>query len=179
MRSPIAAHLPQSNPAAEQSLLEQLPMVRCLARRIHGHLPRNVEYDDVYSAGVIGLIDASAKFSSAKNVTFASYAQFRVRGAILDSLRKLDWAPRGMRQQGRAAREAVQTLTSRHGYLPPDDEVAAELKRSYWATFMAWRLARFTGFAKMAPATKKWSPSQLLRRRIRSFVVSGEKSPIG
>ena len=133
MRSPIAAHLPQSNPAAEQSLLEQLPMVRCLARRIHGHLPRNVEYDDVYSAGVIGLIDASAKFSSAKNVTFASYAQFRVRGAILDSLRKLDWAPRGMRQQGRAAREAVQTLTSRLGYLPPDNEVATELKTSLGA----------------------------------------------
>jgi RNA polymerase sigma factor for flagellar operon FliA len=133
MHSPITVHLPQSNSTTEQSLLELLPMVRRLARRIHGHLPRNVEYDDIFSAGVIGLIDASAKFSSAKNVTFASYAQFRVRGAILDSLRKLDWAPRHLRQQGRAAREAIQMLTSRLGCSPSDDEVAAELKTSLGA----------------------------------------------
>jgi RNA polymerase sigma factor for flagellar operon FliA len=133
MYSRITAHLPQPNPTAEQSLLEQLPMVRRLALRIHGRLPRNVEYDDVFSAGVVGLIDAFSKFSSAKNVTFASYAQFRVRGAILDSLRELDWAPRQMRQQGRAVREAIQTLTSRLGYLPPDDEVATELKTSLGA----------------------------------------------
>jgi RNA polymerase sigma factor for flagellar operon FliA len=130
VHSLITAHLPQPNPTPEQSLLEQLPMVRRVARRIHGRLPRNVEYDDVFSAGVVGLIDASAKFNLAKNVTFASYAQFRVRGAILDSLRRSDWAPRHLRKQGRSVREAIQTLTSRHGYLPSDDEVAAELKTS-------------------------------------------------
>ena len=133
MHSPMTAHLPQPDPTTGQSLLELLPMVHRLARRIHRRLPQNVEFDDLFSAGVIGLIDASAKFSSAKNVTFASYAQFRVRGAILDSLRKLDWAPRHLRQQGRAAREAIQMLTSRLGCLPSDDEVAAELKTSLGA----------------------------------------------
>ena len=105
-------------------------MVRFMARRIHGRLPRNVEIDDLVSAGTVGLMEASAKFDPANQIKFASFVSFRVRGAMLDSLRIVDWAPRQLRQQGRAVQGAIRTLTSRFGYTPSQDEVAVELKTS-------------------------------------------------
>jgi len=119
---------PALTPELDSNLLEILPMVRYLARRIQSRLPRTVDFDDLLSAGMVGLVEAAAKFNPAKNIKFASYAQFRVRGAILDSLRVMDWAPRHMRQKGRAVREAIQTLTSRLGRTPLEEDVAAELK---------------------------------------------------
>src|ERR1019366_1230402 len=86
----------------EQVLLEHLPVVRFLARRIHERLPQHVDIEDLVSAGVVGLMDAFAKFDPTKKVQFRSYAQFRIRGAILDSLRMLDWSPRELRSKGRA-----------------------------------------------------------------------------
>lgn len=111
----------------EQLLLEHLPMVRFLARRIHERLPSHVDLEDLVSAGVLGLIDAFQKFDPEKNVQFRSYAQFRIRGAILDSLRTLDWSPRDLRRKGRAMEDAVQTLTARLGRAPAEAEVAAEM----------------------------------------------------
>src|SRR6202789_4637462 len=90
----------------ERVLLEHLPVVRFLARRIHERLPQHVEIEDLISAGVVGLMDAFAKFDPDKKVQFRSYAQFRIRGAILDSLRTLDWSPRELRRKGRAVEEA-------------------------------------------------------------------------
>ena len=87
--------------------MEHLPTVRYLARRIHERLPQHVELDDLVSAGVVGLIDAFSKFDHRKKVQFKSYAQFRIRGAILDSLRTLDWSPRELRRKGRAVEEAI------------------------------------------------------------------------
>ena len=86
----------------EKLLLEHLPIVRFLARRIHERLPQHVELDDLVSAGIVGLMDAFSKFDPNKKVQFRSYAQFRIRGAILDSLRTLDWSPRDLRRKGRA-----------------------------------------------------------------------------
>src|SRR4249919_701996 len=77
----------------ERVLLEHLPVVRFLARRIHERLPQHVDIEDLVSAGVVGLMDAFTKFDPGKKVQFRSYAQFRIRGAILDSLRTLDWSP--------------------------------------------------------------------------------------
>lgn len=111
----------------EQALLEHLPIVRFLARRIHERLPQHVDIEDLYSAGVVGLMDAFAKFDPAKKVQFRSYAQFRIRGAILDSLRTLDWSPRELRRKGRNVEEAIRTLTTRLGHAPAELEVAAEL----------------------------------------------------
>lgn len=111
----------------ERVLLEHLPIVRFLARRIHERLPQHVDIDDLFSAGVVGLMDAFAKFDPAKKVQFRSYAQFRIRGAILDSLRTLDWSPRELRRKGRAVEEAIRTLTSCLGRAPTENEVAAEL----------------------------------------------------
>ncbi len=111
----------------ERVLLEHLPIVRFLARRIHERLPQHVDIEDLVSAGVVGLLDAFAKFDPAKKVQFRSYAQFRIRGAILDSLRTLDWSPRELRRKGRAVEEAIRVLTARLGHAPGEHEVAAAM----------------------------------------------------
>jgi RNA polymerase sigma factor for flagellar operon FliA len=112
----------------EQLLMEHLPTVRYVARRIHERLPQHVELDDLISAGVVGLIDAFSKFDHAKKVQFKSYAQFRIRGAILDSLRTLDWSPRELRRKGRAVEEAIRSVTQRVGRAPLEHEIAVEMQ---------------------------------------------------
>ncbi len=111
----------------EQLLIEHLPTVRYLARRIHERLPQHVELDDLVSAGMVGLIDAFSKFDYNKKVQFKSYAQFRVRGAILDSLRTLDWSPRELRRKGRAVEEAIRAVTQRLGKAPAEGEIATQM----------------------------------------------------
>ena len=115
------------NGEQERVLLEHLPIVRFLARRIHDRLPHHVDIEDLVSAGVVGLMDAFQKFDPEKNVQFRSYAQFRIRGAILDSLRLLDWGPRELRRKGRAAEAATRALTVRLGRTPGEAEIAAEM----------------------------------------------------
>ena len=129
VHSSCPAEIPPEMPSVEQEglLLEHLPIVRFLARRIHAGLPRHVDMDDLVSAGTVGLMDAFTKFDPEKRVQFGTYAQFRVRGAILDSLRKLDWSPRDLRRRGRAAEEAVRALCARLGRLPDESEVATEM----------------------------------------------------
>ncbi len=114
-------------PEQEQMMLEHLPVVRYIARRIHERLPQHVEMEELVSAGVLGLLDAFQKFDPAKKVQFRSYAQFRIRGAILDSLRTLDWSPRDLRRKGRAIEQAIRVLTARLGRTPSENEIAAEL----------------------------------------------------
>ncbi len=111
-------------------LLEHLPTVRYLARRIHERLPQHVDLDDLISAGVVGLIDAFSKFDHNKKVQFKSYAQFRIRGAILDSLRTLDWSPRELRRKGRAVEEAIRSSTQRLGRAPSEQEIAGAMELS-------------------------------------------------
>jgi RNA polymerase sigma factor for flagellar operon FliA len=111
----------------ERVLLEHLPIVRFLARRIHERLPQHVDIEDLVSAGVVGLMDAFSKFDPTKKVQFRSYAQFRIRGAILDSLRTLDWSPRELRRKGRAVEEAIRALTARMGHAPDEGEVAVQM----------------------------------------------------
>jgi RNA polymerase sigma factor FliA len=124
---PGGAGLSVLTPEQEKVLLEHLPMVRFLARRIHERLPQHVDIEDLVSAGVVGLMDAFSKFNPAKKVQFRSYAQFRIRGAILDSLRTLDWSPRELRRKGRAVEEAIRALTAHLGHAPNESEVAAEM----------------------------------------------------
>jgi RNA polymerase sigma factor FliA len=112
----------------ERMMIDHLPTVRFLARRIHERLPQHVEIEDLVSAGVLGLMDALQKFDPAKKVQFRSYAQFRIRGAILDSLRTLDWSPRDLRRKGRAVEEAIRALTTRIGHSPSESEVADEME---------------------------------------------------
>jgi RNA polymerase sigma factor for flagellar operon FliA len=108
-------------------MIEHLPIVRFIARRVHERLPQHVPIEDLYSAGVLGLLDAFGKFDPAKKVLFRTYAQFRVRGAILDSLRTLDWSPRELRRKALAVEQAIQPLTVQFGRSPTDSEIARHL----------------------------------------------------
>jgi RNA polymerase sigma factor for flagellar operon FliA len=115
-------------PEEERVMVEHLPIVRYIARRIHERLPQHVEIEELVSAGVLGLMDAFQKFDPAKKVQFRSYAQFRIRGAILDSLRTLDWSPRDLRRKGRAIEQAIRALTARLGRSPSEQEIAGEMQ---------------------------------------------------
>jgi RNA polymerase sigma factor for flagellar operon FliA len=114
----------------ERLLLEHLPQVRYIARRIHDRLPAQVPLEDLIHAGVIGLIDAVEKFDPSKNVLLKSYAKFRIRGAILDSLRALDWSPRHLRRRARLIGEAHRDLKLRLGRTATEPELAVELGMS-------------------------------------------------
>jgi RNA polymerase sigma factor for flagellar operon FliA len=108
-------------------ITEHLPIVRFIARRIHERLPQHVLLEDLYSAGVLGLLDACLRFDPSQQVKFRSYAQFRIRGAILDSLRTLDWSPRRLRRKGRAVEQAIQALIGQLHRSPTDIEIAQKL----------------------------------------------------
>jgi RNA polymerase sigma factor for flagellar operon FliA len=111
----------------ERLLLEHLPQVKFIARRIHDRLPAQVPLDDLIHAGVVGLIDAVEKFDPGKNVQLKSYARFRIRGAILDSLREMDWSPRHLRRQARRIEEAHRELKLHLGRVATEPELAQEL----------------------------------------------------
>ncbi len=129
------AQVRQSSPLQEsterdQVIMQHLPMVRYIARRIHERLPQHIDLEELISAGIVGLMDALQKYDGTKQVQFRSYAQFRVRGEILDSLRMQDWSPRELRRNGRAIEETVRVLTGRLGRAPSDAEIADEMKVS-------------------------------------------------
>jgi RNA polymerase sigma factor for flagellar operon FliA len=108
----------------QKVVLEQMPQVKYIARRIHEHLPQHVPFEDLLQAGMVGLIDALNKFDSEKNVKFASYAKFRIRGAILDSLREMDWSPRDLRRKSRQIDTVVQKLQMEFGRSVSETELA-------------------------------------------------------
>jgi RNA polymerase sigma factor FliA len=114
----------------EQLILEHLPQVRLIARRIHERLPDNVSLDDLISAGVIGLIAAVDHFDPGQNAQLKTYAEHKIRGAILDSLREMDWAPKKKRRLAKQIEAAIAVLEQRLGRAPAEDEIAAQLKMS-------------------------------------------------
>ena len=122
-----AYHSVTSEAERERILMEQLPQVRYIARRIHERLPRHVPFEDLVHAGVVGLIDALSKFDQTKHVQFSSYAKFRIRGAILDSLRELDWSPRELRRKGREVEEAYNQISVQLGRTPNENDLARAL----------------------------------------------------
>lgn len=111
----------------QQLLLEHLPEVRYIARRIHDRLPAHVPFDDLVHDGILGLIDAVDKFDARKKVQLKFYARYRIRGAILDSLRQLDWGPRNLRRQARRIEQAHRDLAAELGRAPLEPELAQHL----------------------------------------------------
>lgn len=111
----------------EQLIIEYAPLVKLVAGRLSMYLGHNVEYDDLVSYGIFGLIDAIDKFDLAKNVKFETYASLRIRGAILDQIRKMDWIPRTVRQRQRKMDEAIKQIEMRTGKNATDEELAKEL----------------------------------------------------
>ncbi|MBO6133634.1 MAG: FliA/WhiG family RNA polymerase sigma factor [Lachnospiraceae bacterium] len=111
----------------EKIILEYAPLVKLVAGRLSMYLGYNVEYDDLVGYGIFGLIDAIDKFDIGKDVKFETYASLRIRGAMLDHIRKMDWIPRTVRQRQRKIDEALKKLESEVGRNVSDAEVAAEL----------------------------------------------------
>jgi len=111
----------------ERLILEHLPQVRLIARRIHERLPENIGLEDLVSAGVIGLISAIDNFDPSHNVKLKTYAEYKIRGAILDSLRGLDWAPRQKRRRAKQIEAAIAVAEQRLKRSPTEEEIAAQL----------------------------------------------------
>jgi RNA polymerase sigma factor for flagellar operon FliA len=118
---------PSTAEQREALILQHLPQVRLIARRIHENLPDRVSIDDLISSGTIGLIAAIDNFDPTMNVKLKTYAEYRIRGAILDSLRELDWAPRQKRKMGRQIESAIASAEQRLGRSPTEEEIAEEL----------------------------------------------------
>lgn len=111
----------------EQIIIEYAPLVKIVAGRLSMYLGGNVEYEDLVSYGVFGLIDAIDKFDTNKDVKFETYASLRIRGSILDQIRKMDWIPRTVRQRQRKIDEAIKSLEALTGKTPTDEMLAEEL----------------------------------------------------
>ncbi len=111
----------------EKIIIEYAGLVKIVAGRLSMYLGHNVEYDDLVGYGTFGLIDAIDKFDYSKGFKFETYASLRIRGAILDQIRKMDWIPRSIRQKQRKIDNAYQALETRHGKNITDEDVAEEL----------------------------------------------------
>lgn len=111
----------------ETLILEYAPLVKLVAGRLSMYLGYNVEYDDLVSYGIFGLIDAIDKFDSMKAVKFETYASLRIRGAILDQIRKMDWIPRTIRQKQKKIDAAIKEIESTTGRAATDEEIASSL----------------------------------------------------
>jgi len=114
----------------EQLILEHLPQVRLIARRIHERLPDSVALEDLVSTGVLGLIAAIDNFEPAQNVKLRTYAEYKIRGAILDSLRGLDWASRDRRRKAKQIEAGMAAAEQRWNRGVSEEEIAAELELS-------------------------------------------------
>ncbi|MBQ8923648.1 MAG: FliA/WhiG family RNA polymerase sigma factor [Lachnospiraceae bacterium] len=111
----------------EQIIIEYVPLVKVVAGRLSIYLGSNVEYDDLVSYGIFGLIDAIDKFDYGKGIKFETYASLRIRGSILDQIRKLDWIPRSVRQKQKAIDAAMKNLETELGPNYSDEDMAKEL----------------------------------------------------
>ena len=114
----------KSDAAREKLILEYVPLVKVVAGRLSMYLGYSVDYEDLCSYGVFGLIDAIDKFDKEKDVKFETYASLRIRGAILDQIRKLDWIPRTVRQRQRQLDTAMRELENELGRPATEDEIA-------------------------------------------------------
>ena len=117
----------KSSEVREKIILEYAPLVKMVAGRLSMYLGYNVEYEDLVSYGIFGLIDAIDKFDELKDVKFETYASLRIRGAILDQIRKMDWIPRTIRQKQKKIDTAIREIEARCGRSATDEEVAQSL----------------------------------------------------
>ncbi len=147
----------------DQLILKELPQVYYIARRVYERLPQHVPFEDLVHAGVIGLIESIRTYDSSKSVPFKSYAKFRVRGAILDSLRELDWGSRPLRRKGRRIEEAITTLSAKFGRQPEEDEIAQEMGIS---------------LDKLHDITRKLDGLNLIGQQINAVYDSNEKQDL-
>ena len=121
---------PELRPVSDEEVRTHLPLVRQVVQRMMPRKPPEVPMEDLISWGTMGLLDAMRKYDSDRDASFATYAQYRIRGSILDYLRRCDWLPRSIRQKSHDIEEAVLRLERRFGRPPAEEEIAAELNVS-------------------------------------------------
>jgi RNA polymerase sigma factor FliA len=114
----------------ERTILEHSDLVKYIALRLIARLPDHIALDDLISAGVLGLIDAIEKYDSSQGIPFEYYAKIRIKGAMLDEIRSMDWVPRSLRQKSCLLEKTCVSLEQRLGRDPTDEEVASELRMS-------------------------------------------------
>ena len=115
------------NTVRDQIVLDHLPLVKAIAVRVHENLPVHVDLDDLVHAGVLGLFDAANKYNPDKKVVFHSYAKYRIKGAILDSLRQLDWASRDLRKRQKMVEAITRELCDKLKRTPTEAEIAQKM----------------------------------------------------
>ncbi len=126
-RKPGASKKETKQEQRDRVVMENLPLVKVIAVRVHESLPVHVELDDLVHAGILGLFDAATKYNPDKRVVFSSYAKHRIKGAILDSLRQLDWASRDLRRRHKQVEQVTRDLCATLHRQPTEDEVAAKM----------------------------------------------------
>ncbi len=116
--------------AENELVVQHLPLVKSIVGRLALTLPSHLSLDDLHSAGLVGLLDAVRRFDSSTGTPFESYARVRIRGAVFDELRRLDWVPRSIHDKARKVQEAMHQIEQRESRIPTDSEVARALNLS-------------------------------------------------
>lgn len=155
----------------EALVLEHLPQVCLIARRIHDRLPDYVSLDDLISTGVIGLMAAIDHFDPTLGVQLNTYAERRIRGAIIDSLREADWAPRETRKRSKLIEAAMHRAKQRFGREPAEEEIAAELSIPI-AEYQKW----LNEVQSVELERLEFAPGETGGRDLINFISTGEEA---
>jgi RNA polymerase sigma factor for flagellar operon FliA len=155
----------------EALVLEHLPQVCLIARRIHDRLPDYISLDDLISTGVIGLMAAIDNYDPTLGVQLNTYAERRIRGAIIDSLREMDWAPRETRRRSKLIEAAIHRAKQRFGREPAEEEIATELNIGI-AEYQKW----LADVQSVELERLEFEPGENSGRNLLHFISSGEDS---
>ncbi|HUP56940.1 MAG TPA: FliA/WhiG family RNA polymerase sigma factor [Bdellovibrionota bacterium] len=162
------------NSSREQLVLEYAPLIKYIAQKIAARLPANIELDDLISSGVIGLIDAIEKYDATRDNKFKTYAEFRIRGAILDELRAQDWVPRSVREKAKLLEKCYSRIEQRVGRQATDEEVCKELNISQDEYFDLLNQVRSVSLLSFDDIS---SFSKADKRSLHGYGESGQRSP--
>jgi RNA polymerase sigma factor for flagellar operon FliA len=159
----------------DEIILKYAPQIKFVAHRLAMRLPPHVELDDLISAGVIGLIDAIDKFDPSRNIQFKTYAEFRIKGSMLDELRSQDWVPRSVRQKAAILQRAYAEIEQRERRPATEEEVADELDITLEAFFDLLNRARGLSLISIETGDEE----DILNRRIlESLTVDMDENPL-
>lgn len=176
--SPAGLNLVSVSPVEDRNamILRYAPLIKYVAQRLAMRLPPHIHIEDLISAGVIGLMDAVAKFDPEKGVEFKTYAEFRIRGAMIDELRSMDWVPRSLRQKASQIERTIQQLEKRNGRSVEDEEIASAMGLSleeYYRT-----LKELHGLSPIDPEEiQRRSPKVSIEEVVESLAESEENGP--
>jgi len=162
------------NPKIRAKVINEFaPLIKYIASRIAIRLPPHIDLNDLINAGVIGLMDAIEKFDASKQIKFKTYAEFRIRGAILDELRSMDWVPRSVRQKARKVEDAYAKLEFSLGRPAKDEEVAREMNIDMDSFYRL--LSETASVSLLSLDDLGEEDSDLSKRNLIEFIIQDEK----